>query len=62
MMKYKFYVTTSQSGGEGKGDTYTDIGTDIHTHIIGQTERPTGIETTHLIGLGFSRRRIQSEF
>ena len=26
MMKYTFYVTTYQSGGEGKGDTKTEFG------------------------------------
>ena len=62
MMMYAFYVTTSQSGGEGQGDTQIDVGTDRQMKLIGQTGRPTGIETTHPIGLVFSRRRIQSEF
>ena len=44
------------------GSTHTYIGTNIQKNLIGQTVRPTGIETTHLIGLGFSCRRIQSEF
>ena len=62
MMKFAFYATTSQSGSEGKGDTQTHVGTDRQTNLIGQTWRHTGIETTHLIGLGFSLRRIQLEF
>ena len=62
MMKYTFYVTTSQIGGEGQGDTQTDAGTDIQTNIIGQSYRPMVIDTTHIIGLVFIRRRIQSEF
>ena len=35
--------------------------TNRHTNIRVQTGRPTGIDTTHINGLGFSRRRIQSE-
>ena len=31
MTKYVFYVTTYQSGGEGKGNTQTYVGTDRHT-------------------------------
>ena len=50
-MKYNFYVNTSQSGGEGKGDTHVDIGTYRYTNPIGQTDRLTGIETTHPIRL-----------
>ena len=53
MMMYAFYVTTSQSGGEGQGDTQAEVGTDRKTNLIGQTGRTMGIETTHLIGLGF---------
>ena len=60
MMKYNFYVTTSQSGGEGKVNTYTEVMTDIQTELIVKIGRPKGIETTHSIGLGFSRRIIQS--
>ena len=62
MMKYDFYVTTYQSGGEGQGDTQTDVGTDRQTNLIGEIGRPTGIETPHPIRLGFSRRISQSEF
>ena len=62
MMRYAFYVTNSQNGGEGQGDTQTDDRTYRQKNIIGKTDRPAGIETTHLIGLGFSRRRIKSEF
>ena len=62
MMKYDFYVTTSQSGGGGQGNEYTDYGTYRHMNLIGQTVRPLGIETNHPIGLGFIRIRIQSEF
>ena len=62
MMKYNFYVTTSQSGGEDRGDTQADVGTDRQTNIIGKTVRTIGIETTHIIRLGFSQRRIQSGF
>ena len=61
-MEYTFYVATSQRGGEGQGGIYTDVGTDRQTNLIGQAGRPTGIDTTHLIGLGFSWRKIQSEF
>ena len=35
-----FYVTTSQSGGEGQGDTQTDAGTDIQMNLIGKTVKP----------------------
>ena len=62
LMKYVFYVTTSQRGGEGQGDTHTYVSTDRHTNLIGKTGRPTEIDTTHQIELGFSWRRIQSEF
>ena len=62
MMMYDFYVTTYQSGGGGKGGTQTDAKTDKHMNLIGHTIIPTGIDTTHLIVLVFSRRRIQSEF
>ena len=58
----RIYVTTSQSRVEGQGNTYTDVGTYIQTDIIGQTGRPTVIETTHLIGMVFSQRKIQTEF
>ena len=62
MMKYAFYVTTSKSGGEGQGDTQTEVGADINTNLIGETGRPMVIDTTHPIGLGFSQIIIQSEF
>ena len=61
-MKCNFYATNSQSGGEGKVDTHTEIGTDIHSNLIGQTGVPMEIDTTHLIRFGFSQRIIQSEF
>ena len=54
MMKYAFYVTISQIGCEEKGDTQKDIRIDKQKNHIGHTVIPTGIETTHLIGLGFS--------
>ena len=47
-----FYVTKSQSGGEEQVNTHTESETDIKENLVGQTVRPTGIETTHLIGLG----------
>ena len=56
------YVATSQSGGEGEGDTQTDIETYRQMNLIGQADRPMGIETTHPIIFGFSWIRIQSEF
>ena len=62
MMKYAFYITTSQLGGEGQGNTQAAVGTYKQTNLIGHTDRPTEIETTHLIGLGFSGRRIQLKF
>ena len=37
MMKYAFYVTTSQSGGEVQGNTQTGVGTDRKMNLIGQT-------------------------
>ena len=43
MIKYAFYVTTSQIGGEGKGNTQTDVGTDRKTNLIGYTGRSTVI-------------------
>ena len=60
MMNYVFYVTTPQGGGEGQVDTQTKVGTYKQTNLIVQKGRPMGIDTTHLIGLGFSQRRIQS--
>ena len=60
IMKYAFYITTSQSGGEGKGNTQTDVSIDRQKNLIVQTRTPTGIETTHPIGLVFSWRRTQS--
>ena len=62
MMKYIFYFTTSQIGGEGGFDTQTYVGTDRHTNLVGQTVRPTGIETRYLIILVFSWRIIKSYF
>ena len=56
MMKY---VITSQSEGEGKGNTQKDDRTYIQMNIIGHTGRPTLIDTTHLIGLVLSLRIIQ---
>ena len=53
-MKYTFYVTTYQSGGEGQGDTQKDVGTYIKMNLIGHTDRPMGIKVTYPIGLGFS--------
>ena len=42
--------------GEGKGNTGPDNGTDRYMELIGYAGRPSGIETTHTIGLGFSQR------
>ena len=53
MIKYEFYVTPPQIGGEIQGDTHTDIEIDRHTNLIGQADRPTGIDATHPIGLLF---------
>ena len=47
---------------KGWVNTHTDIGTERYINFIGQIGRPTGIETTNLIGLGFSQIRLQSEF
>ena len=57
MMKYTFYVTASQSGGEGQGGIQTDAETSRHMNLIGQTGKTTGIETTHPIRLGFNQRK-----
>ena len=62
MMKYNFYVITSQIGVEEKGNTQEDVGTNIHMDLIVHTGKPTGIETTHPIRLGFSLRITQTEF
>ena len=43
MMNHAFYVITYQSGGEGKGDTQIDFGTDRQKNMTGQTGRPMGI-------------------
>ena len=59
MNNYTFYVTTSQNGDKGQGNTQTYVGTDRHMNLIGYTGRHTGIATTHPIGLEFSGRRIQ---
>ena len=61
-MKYAFYITTSQSGGEGIVNTKTDVRTYIKMDLIRQAYRSMGIETTHPIGLGFIWRTIQSDF
>ena len=61
MMRYAFYVNTSQIGGEGQDNTYIDDGIDRQMNLIGQTGRPTGIDTTHTIVSGFSQKIIQSE-
>ena len=54
------YVTTSQSGDEGKCDTQIDNRKHIHIDLIRQIERPLVTETTHPIILGFSWIRTQS--
>ena len=46
----------------GQGVKKTDIGTDRQTNLIGHTRRPKGLETTHIIRLGFSRSEIQLKF
>ena len=56
----RLYITTSQSRGEGQGDTQTDSGTDRLIYQIVHAGRPTGIDTTHPIILGFIPIRIQS--
>ena len=61
-MKYAFNLTTSQSGGGGKGDAHIDTGKDRYENLKGHIGRLTVIDTTHLIGLRFSPRRIESEF
>ena len=38
------------------------LGQNIYINFIGQIGRPTGIETTNIIGLGFSQIRLQPEF
>ena len=43
MLKYDFYVTTCQSGGEGQVNTLTYIGKDRHLNLIGHTGKPMGI-------------------
>ena len=53
MMKYNFHVTTSQSGGEGQGNTQIDVGIVKQTNLIGYTSIPMVIDTTHPIILGF---------
>ena len=55
----RLYVVTYHSGGEGKGDTWTEEGSDRQMGQIIQTCRPSGIETTHLIVLGIIRIRIK---
>ena len=61
MMKYAFYVITSKSGDEGQGNTQIDNRSDRQTNLIVHTGRHTVIDTTHIIGLVFSRRIIQLE-
>ena len=41
MIKYKFYVTTYQSGGEGQGNTHTDIAKDRKTDEPDRTVKHT---------------------
>ena len=62
MINYSFYITTSQSGGEGKGNTQIDTRTDIHTNLTGHTGISMIIETINPIVLGFSQIRVQLEF
>ena len=45
MMKYAFYVTTSQSGGEGQGNIHPDPVKDIQMNITGNTGIHVVIET-----------------
>ena len=40
---------------EGKGNTGIENGTYRQMELIGYTDRPSGIDTTHTIGLGFSQ-------
>ena len=61
MMNYAFYFTASQSVGEGQGNTHTEVMIDRQTNIMGQIGRPTGIESTYIIGLVFSWIIIQSD-
>ena len=56
--KVRLYVTTPQRGGKGGGNTHTYVGTYSHKIYIGRIRIPMGIDTTHLIGLGFSQRII----
>ena len=50
-MKYAFYIPTSHSGGEGKGNTDSNGRENKQTNLIRYTYRPTKIETTNTIGL-----------
>ena len=43
MNKYAFYLAASQSGGEGKGNTQTDVGTDKQTNLMVQIGIPLGL-------------------
>ena len=52
--KLRLDVTTSQSVGEGQGNTHTDDWTDRQKNLIGQTCIISIIETTPQIGLIFS--------
>ena len=61
MTKYAFYVTTSQIRGEWRGNTYTVVEIYRQTNPIRKTRVPTGIDTAHIIVLGFIKRRIQLE-
>ena len=56
------YVTTSQSGDAGKGNIRTYYETYIHTRLIRNKDRPSGIETPHPIILVFSMIRTQLDF
>ena len=53
------YIATSQSGGEGQGDTFKYYGINRQTEIIVRTKRPLGIETTHPILILFIQIRIK---
>ena len=41
-MKYTFNVTTYQSGGEGQGDTKTDVGTDRNMSLYRKDRKSYG--------------------
>ena len=60
MMKYASYVTTSQSGGEGQGDTQTNIGTDIQMGLDRTDIQTYGnrYHTYNLIGIYLEKNPI----